>query len=65
MSYIVIVPKPVQKQLDALPNIVSSIVLIDQVGGLDLRRVLGYLGTLTSEQYAPIFEGLMQLFRQS
>lgn len=50
MSYIVIVPKPVQKQLDALPNIVSSIVLLDQVGGLDIRRVLGYLGTLTSEQ---------------
>lgn len=43
----------------------SSIVLLDQVRGLDLRRVLDYLGTLTAEQYAPIFEGLMQLLRQS
>jgi mRNA interferase MazF len=42
----------------------SSIVLLDQVRGLDMRRVSTYLGTLTPVQYAPIFEGLMQLFRQ-
>lgn len=41
----------------------SSIVLLDQMRGLDTRRVLEYLGTLTWDQYAPIFEGLMQLLR--
>jgi mRNA interferase MazF len=38
-----------------------SIVLLDQVRGLDTHRILAYLGTLASEQYAPIVEGLMQL----
>ncbi|WP_375474021.1 type II toxin-antitoxin system PemK/MazF family toxin [uncultured Nostoc sp.] len=42
----------------------SSIVLLDQTRGLDINRVLAYLGTLTSEQYVPILDGLTQLFRQ-
>lgn len=42
----------------------SSIVLLDQVRGLDISRVLGYMGTLTPQQYAPIVEGLMLLFKQ-
>ena len=41
----------------------SSIVLLDQTRGLDISRIVAYLGTLTSEQYALIFNGLMQLFR--
>ena len=40
----------------------SSIVLLPQVRGIDVRRVVRYLGTLTSEEYAPIREGLTQLF---
>ncbi|MEH1907772.1 MAG: hypothetical protein V7L05_09365 [Nostoc sp.] len=42
----------------------SSILLLDQTRGLDINRVLAYLGTLTSEQYVPITNGLRQLFRQ-
>jgi mRNA interferase MazF len=42
----------------------SSIVLLDQTRGLDINRVLAYLGTLTPEQYVPIFDGLRQLFRE-
>lgn len=42
----------------------SSIVLLDQTRGLDINRVLAYLGTLTPEQYVPIIDGLRQLFRQ-
>ncbi|MBN3869199.1 MAG: type II toxin-antitoxin system PemK/MazF family toxin [Nostoc sp.] len=42
----------------------SSIVLLDQTRGLDINRVLAYLGILTPEQYVPIFNGLTQLFRQ-
>ncbi|NJM71489.1 MAG: type II toxin-antitoxin system PemK/MazF family toxin [Scytonema sp. RU_4_4] len=42
----------------------SSIVLLDQTRGLDINRVVAYLGTLTSEQYAPILNGLIHLFKQ-
>ncbi|WP_292760830.1 hypothetical protein [Nostoc sp. NOS(2021)] len=42
----------------------SSIVLLDQTRGLDINRVLAYLGTLTPEQYVPITNELTQLFRQ-
>ncbi|MEH2467897.1 hypothetical protein [Nostoc sp.] len=42
----------------------SSIVLLDQTRGLDINRVLAYLGTLTPEQYVLIVDGLTQLFRQ-
>ncbi|MEH2382107.1 MAG: type II toxin-antitoxin system PemK/MazF family toxin [Nostoc sp.] len=41
----------------------SSILLLDQTRGLDINRVLAYLGTLTPEQYVPITNGLTQLFR--
>lgn len=41
----------------------SSIVLLDQTRALDISRIVAYLATLTPEQYAPIFNGLMQLFR--
>lgn len=40
----------------------SSIVLLDQVRGLDVCRIVGYLGTLTAEQYKLIQEGLTYLF---
>ncbi|MCC5642074.1 type II toxin-antitoxin system PemK/MazF family toxin [Nostoc sp. CHAB 5824] len=42
----------------------SSLVLLDQTRGLDINRVLAYLGTLTPEQYVPILDGLTHLFRQ-
>ena len=42
----------------------SSIVLLDQTRGLDINRVLAYLGTLTPEQYVLIVDGLRQLFRE-
>lgn len=42
----------------------SSIVLIDQVRALDMRRVLAYLGTLTLQQYTPILSGLRQFLRR-
>ncbi|MBF2007407.1 MAG: type II toxin-antitoxin system PemK/MazF family toxin [Chlorogloeopsis fritschii C42_A2020_084] len=42
----------------------SSIVLLDQIRGLDLNRVVAYLGTLNPNQYALILNGIMQLFGQ-
>lgn len=42
----------------------SSIILLDQIRGLDVSRVLAYLGTLTPQQYVPILEGLMLLFKR-
>ncbi|MCC5659683.1 type II toxin-antitoxin system PemK/MazF family toxin [Nostoc sp. XA010] len=40
------------------------LVLLDQTRGLDINRVLAYLGTLTPEQYVSIADGLRQLFRK-
>lgn len=40
-----------------------SIVLLDQMRGLDISRIVAYLGTLTPEQYAPIINGIIQLFQ--
>ncbi len=42
----------------------SSIALLDQTRGLDISRIVAYLGTLTPEQYIPILAGIMQLFRK-
>lgn len=39
----------------------NSIALLDQVRAVDARRVISYLGSLTSEDYAPIVEGLLQM----
>ncbi|KYC37459.1 hypothetical protein WA1_41605 [Scytonema hofmannii PCC 7110] len=39
----------------------SSIALLDQTRGLDISRIVAYLGTLTAEQYVPILAGIMQL----
>jgi mRNA interferase MazF len=38
-------------------------VLLDQLCAVDRTRVRGYIGTLTTEQFAPIQAGLKQLFR--
>ncbi len=38
-----------------------SIVLLDQVRSIDVERVLKYRGSLTSEQYEPIFLGLQRM----
>ncbi len=39
-----------------------SIVLLDQVTALDQSRLLGYIGSLTSPQFAPIDTGLRGIF---
>jgi len=41
----------------------SSIVLLDQIRAIDARRVVAYLGSLPTEHYQPIREGLEVLFR--
>lgn len=41
----------------------DSIVLLDQIRALDARRVLRYRGTLTTEQYQPIEDGLRAMLR--
>ncbi|MBV8883949.1 MAG: type II toxin-antitoxin system PemK/MazF family toxin, partial [Chroococcidiopsidaceae cyanobacterium CP_BM_RX_35] len=41
----------------------DSIVLIDQVRAVDIRRVLGYRGILPPEQYQPVEDGLRAMFR--
>jgi mRNA-degrading endonuclease toxin of MazEF toxin-antitoxin module len=37
-------------------------VLLDQIRAIDARRMIAYLGTLTSTEYAPILAGLQQIF---
>jgi mRNA interferase MazF len=39
----------------------DSIVLLDQVRAVDIRRVVSYFGSLTAEDYAPIVEGLLKV----
>jgi len=41
----------------------DSIVLLDQIRALDVQRILGYRGDLTSEEYQPIENGLKGMFR--
>ena len=40
-----------------------SIALIDQVRSIDVSRIVGYLGTLKTEEYAPIRQGLKHLLK--
>jgi mRNA interferase MazF len=42
-----------------------SIALLDQVRGLDVNRIRKYRGTLTSEQYQPIQNGLAKMLSQN
>lgn len=39
-----------------------SIALLDQVRSIDARRVSGYLGSLTREEFQPIHAGLKEIF---
>lgn len=39
----------------------SSIALLDQVRAIDVRRILNYRGSLTTEQFAPILDKLQQM----
>lgn len=39
----------------------DSVVLLDQIRAIDARRITAYLGTLTSEEYAPILKGIQQI----
>jgi mRNA interferase MazF len=41
----------------------DSIVLLDQMRCLDLKRVLAYQGTLTVEEYQPIANGLKAMLK--
>ncbi len=39
----------------------SSVVLLDQVRAIDVRRMINYRGSLTADQFAPILNGLQQM----
>ena len=43
----------------------DSTVLLDQIRAVDIKRVLGYRGDLTAEEYQPIADGLKALFNFS
>lgn len=40
----------------------NSTVLLDQIRAVDIKRVLGYRGDLTAEEYQPIANGLKAMF---
>lgn len=40
----------------------DSVVLLDQIRAVDMRRIVQYLGSLTNEEYEPIAEGLTEIF---
>lgn len=40
----------------------DSTVLLDQIRAVDIKRVLGYRGDLTAEEYQPIANGLKATF---
>lgn len=40
----------------------DSTVLLDQIRAVDIKRVLGYRGDLTAEEYQPIANGLKAVF---
>lgn len=40
----------------------DSTVLLDQIRAVDIKRVLGYRGDLTLEEYQPIANGLKLMF---
>ena len=39
----------------------ASVVLVDQIRAIDVRRVVAYLGSLTTKEYKPIQNALKQL----
>ncbi|MEE3716885.1 type II toxin-antitoxin system PemK/MazF family toxin [Tumidithrix elongata RA019] len=39
----------------------TSVALCDQIRAVDMQRVIGYLGSLSSVEYMPIIEGLRQI----
>ena len=39
----------------------KSVVLCDQIRAVDVHRVVGYLGSLSSVEYIPVIEGLRQV----
>jgi mRNA interferase MazF len=43
----------------------DSVVLIDQIRSIDVARISGYLGSLSTVQSQPILEVLQQLFQFS
>ena len=40
----------------------DSVAMLEHLRGIDLRRVIRHLGTLTEEQYTPLRAGLCHLF---
>ncbi|MDS3861705.1 type II toxin-antitoxin system PemK/MazF family toxin [Thermosynechococcaceae cyanobacterium BACA0444] len=47
-------------RVDALPQ--ESVVLLDQIRAVDVKRVISYLGSLTSNEYELIQNGLSKIF---
>ncbi|WP_448573901.1 type II toxin-antitoxin system PemK/MazF family toxin [Trichothermofontia sp.] len=41
----------------------ESVVLLDQIRAVDVRRVLVYMGSLSPEEYQPIWARIKQIFR--
>ena len=41
----------------------DSVVLLDQIRTVDMRRITKYLGSLTNEEYEPIAMGLDEIFQ--
>jgi mRNA interferase MazF len=39
----------------------NSIILLDQIRAIDLSRIDRYLGTLTTEEYQPIFSSIQKM----
>lgn len=39
----------------------ASVVLLDNLRGIDARRVVRYIGSLTSEEFAPVRVGLRRM----
>jgi mRNA interferase MazF len=39
----------------------KSVVLCDQIRAVDIQRVIGYLGSLSIDEYLPIIDGVRQV----
>jgi len=50
-----------ESETGGLPE--ASTVLLDQLTAIDANRVQGYIGRLNEQEFAPIREGLLRLFK--
>lgn len=49
----------IQEGTAGLPQ--KSVVLCDQIRAVDIQRVIGYLGSLSVDEYLPIIDGVRQV----